>query len=120
MKFLHGTRIYVDSVGVRARDVDGFSVSAMEEIGVDISRHQAKTFDDLEDDLFDIVITLSPEAHHRALEMTRTSSVDVELWNTFDPSMIEGSREQRMEAFRTIRDELFRKIQDRFSPPMKP
>ena len=120
LKFLHGTRIYVDSVGMRAREVDGFAVAVMEETGIDISRHAAKTFDDLEDDLFDIVITLSPEAHHRALELTRTSSVEVELWNTFDPSLVEGSREQQLDAYRTVRDQLFKRIRTRFAPPMKP
>ena len=120
LKFLHGTRIYVDSAGVRFREVDGFAVAVMEEVGIDISKHAAKSFEDLEDDLFDIVITLSPEAYHRALEMTRTSSVDVELWNTFDPSLVEGSREQRLEAYRTVRDQLFDRIRNRFSPRLKP
>lgn len=120
LKFLHGTRIYVDSVGVRAREIDGFAITVMDEIGVDLARHAAKTFDDLEDDLFDLVITLSPEAHHRALEMTRTSSVDVEFWNTFDPSMVEGSREQRLDAYRTVRDELFERVRARFRPQLKP
>ncbi len=120
LKFLHGTRIYVDSVGMRTQDVDGFAIAVMEEMGIDISRHAAKTFDDLEDDLFDIVITLSPEAHHRALEMTRTSPVEVEFWNTFDPSLVEGSREQRLDAYRQVRDRIFERIRARFAPPMKP
>lgn len=120
LKFLHGSRIYVDSVGVRARDIDGFAVAVMDEIGIDLARHSAKTFDDLEDDLFDLVVTLSPEAHHRALEMTRTSSVDVEFWNTFDPSLVEGTREQRLDAYRTVRDELFERIRTRFQPQLKP
>lgn len=120
LKFLHGTRIYVDSVGMRAEPVDGFAVAVMEEMGIDISRHAAKTFDDLEDDLFDIVVTLSPEAHHRALELTRTSPVEVELWNTFDPSLVEGSREQRLDAYRQVRDWIFARIRTRFAPLMKP
>ena len=120
LKFLHGTRTYVDSAGMRAEDVDGFAIAVMEEMGIDISRHAAKTFDDLEDDLFDIVITLSPEAHHRALEMTRTSSVEVELWNTFDPSLVEGNREQRLDAYRQVRDRIFQRIRSRFAPQMKP
>ena len=105
---------------MRAREVDGFAVDVMEEMGIDISRHSAKTFDDLEDDLFDIVVTLSPEAHHRALEMTRTSPVEVEFWNTFDPSLVEGSREQRLDAYRQVRDRIFERIRARFAPPMKP
>ncbi|MDE0150203.1 MAG: arsenate reductase ArsC [Rhodospirillaceae bacterium] len=120
LKFLHGTRIYVDSAGTRKREVDGFAIAVMEEMGIDISRHAAKTFDDLQDDLFDIVVTLSPEAHHRALELTRTSPVEVEFWNTFDPSLVEGSREQRLDAYRQVRDRLFERIRDRFAPQMKP
>lgn len=120
LKFLHGTRIYVDSVGMRKREVDGFAIAVMEEMGIDISRHAAKTFDDLQDDLFDIVVTLSPEAHHRALELTRTSPVEVEFWNTFDPSLVEGSREQRLDAYRQVRDRIFERIRDRFAPQMKP
>lgn len=120
LKFLHGTRIYVDSVGTRKREVDGFAIAVMEEMGIDISRHAAKTFDDLQDDLFDIVVTLSPEAHHRALELTRTSPVEVEFWNTFDPSLVEGSREQRLDAYRQVRDRTFERIRNRFAPQMKP
>lgn len=120
LKFLHGTRIYVDSAGTRKREVDGFAIAVMEEMGIDISRHAAKTFDDLQDDLFDIVVTLSPEAHHRALELTRTSPVEVEFWNTFDPSLVEGSREQRLDAYRQVRDGIFERIRDRFAPQMKP
>ena len=120
LKFLHGTRIYVDSVGTRKREVDGFAIAVMGEMGIDISRHAAKTFDDLQDDLFDIVVTLSPEAHHRALELTRTSPVEVEFWNTFDPSLVEGSRDQRLDAYRQVRDRLFERIRDRFAPQMKP
>jgi len=120
LKFLHGTRIYVDSAGTRKREVDGFAIAVMEEMGIDISRHAAKTFDDLPDDLFDIVVTLSPEAHHRALELTRTSPVEVEFWNTFDPSLVEGSREQRLDAYRQVRDRLFERIRARFAPQMKP
>ncbi|MCY4239132.1 MAG: arsenate reductase ArsC [Rhodospirillaceae bacterium] len=120
MKFLHGRRVYVDSAGVRSRDVDGFAIAVMEEIGIDISKHRSKSFEDLSDDLFDVVVTLSPEAHHRALEMTRTSSVEVELWNTFDPSIIDGSREQRLDAYRQVRDQLFKRIEARFASPLKP
>lgn len=120
LKHLHGQRIYVDSAGVRSRDIDGFAIAAMEEIGINLHRHNAKTFDDLEDTSFDLVITLSPEAHHRAMEMTRTMAVEVEFWNTFDPTIIEGSREARLDAYRQVRDGLIQRIRDRFPPPPKP
>ena len=114
LKHFQGHRIFVDSAGVREGELDPFAVAAMEELGIDLSRHRPKTFDDLEDDSFDLVVTLSPEAHHRAIEMTRTTAFDVEFWNTFDPTLIEGNRETRIAAFRQVRDALMEKIQQRF------
>jgi protein-tyrosine-phosphatase len=113
-KLLHNRRVFVDSVGVRAGDLDPFAVAVLDEIGIDISRHRSKTFDNLEDTSFDLIISLSPEAHHRALELTRTMACDVELWNTFDASIVEGSRETRLDAYREVRDGLLRRIRERF------
>lgn len=113
-KYLFGKQIYFDSVGVRAEDIDGFAIAVMDEIGIDLHRHHAKTFDDLEDTSFDLVITLSPEAQHRAVELTRTMACDVEFWNTMDPSAIEGSREIRLAAYRAVRDGLLKRIKARF------
>ena len=95
MKYLHGRRVYVDSVGLRPQPIDPFAVAALDEIGIDLSRHRPKSFDDLEDDYFDLVISLSPEAQHRAVELTRTSSCEIEFWPTMDPSLTTGSREQQ-------------------------
>jgi protein-tyrosine-phosphatase len=114
LKLLHGQRIFVDSVGVRSGELDAFAIAVMDEIGLDISRHRAKTFDDLEDTSFDLIISLSPEAHHQALELTRTMACEVEFWNTLDPSIIEGSRETRLDAYRDVRDTLMRRIRERF------
>ena len=114
-KFLHGTRVYVDSVGVRTKSIDGYAVTVMDEIGIDLSRHNAKTFDDLEDDYYDLVIPLSPEAQHRAIEMTRVMACDIEFWNTFDPSMLGSEdRDRRLDAYRQVRDQLMEKIKARF------
>ncbi len=120
LKHLLGHRIFVDSVGVRGREVDGFAVAAMQEIGIDIEGHRPKTFDDLEDTSFDLVITLSPDAQHSAVEMTRTMACEVEFWNTLDPSIVEGSRETRLDAYRQVRDQLMARIKDRFPLPLKP
>ena len=120
LKHFQGHRIFVDSVGVRIGELDPFAVVVMEESGIDLSRHRPKAFDDLEDDSFDLVVTLSPEAHHRAIEMTRTTAFDVEFWNTFDPTLIEGNRDTRLEAFRQVRDALLHRIQDRFPPEQGP
>ena len=115
MKFLHGHRVFVDSVGVRPGQIDGFVIAVMDEIGIDISRHNSKTFDDLEDDYFDLVITLSPEAQHRAIELTRVMTCEIEFWNTMDPSLIESdNREVRLQAYRDVRDQLMTRIKDRF------
>ncbi len=116
LKHFQGHRVFVDSAGVRSGELDPFAVSVMEELGIDLSRHRPKSFDDLEDDSFDLVVTLSPEAHHRAIEMTRTTAFDVEFWNTFDPTLIEGNRDTRLDAFRQVRDVLLQRIKERFPP----
>jgi protein-tyrosine-phosphatase len=114
LKRLHGHQVYVDSVGVRVNPIDPFAIVVMDEIGIDISRHRGKSFDDLEDTSFDLIISLSPEAQHRAVEMTRTMACDVEFWNTFDPSLAEGGREAVLDAYRQVRESLMRRIKARF------
>ncbi len=117
---MFGRGIYVCSVGVRKGEVDPFAVAVMAEIGLDISKHKSITFEELDEWEglnFDLIITLAPEAHHRALELTRTSGVDVEYWPTADPTVVEGSREQRLEAYREVRDQLLERIRQRFSGP---
>lgn len=116
-KHLFGKRIYFDSVGVRADEIDPFAVAVMDEIGIDLHRHHAKTFDDLEDTSFDLVITLSPEAQHSAVEMTRTMACDVEFWPTQDATAVEGSRDARLAAYREVRDRLMERIKSRFAVP---
>jgi protein-tyrosine-phosphatase len=120
LKYFHRGRIYVDSAGLRAGELDGFVVAVMDELGIDLSHHQSKTFDDLNDDYFDLVITLSPEAHHRALEVTRTMSCEVEYWPIQDPTAVEGSREKRLDAYRQVRDTLLRYIRERLPAPPTP
>ncbi len=115
LKHFHGRRIFVDSAGVREGELDPFAVAVIEELGIDLSRHRPKTFDDLEDESFDFVITLSPEAHHRAIEMTRTTACEVVYWNTLDPTFVEGNRDVRLAAFRQVRDALLARIEERFS-----
>jgi protein-tyrosine-phosphatase len=115
LKFLHGTRIYVDSVGVRSREIDGFAITVMDEIGIDLTQHKTKTFDKLEDNFYDLVIPLSPEAQHRAVEMTRVMACKIEFWNIFDPSIFEKEdRDRRLDAYRQIRDQLMNKIKAKF------
>lgn len=118
MKHLHGTRTYVDSAGLRAGELDPLAVEVIRELGIDLSRHKPKTFDDMHDSFYDVIITLSPEAQHRAIEMTRTMACDVEYWPTLDATIVEGSREQRLAAYRQVRDHLMRRILQRF--PLMP
>jgi protein-tyrosine-phosphatase len=114
---IFGRAIYVGSAGVRKGELDPFAVAIMDEIGLDISRHKPITFEELDEWEglnFDLIVTLAPEAHHRALEITRTSGTDVEYWPTADPSAVEGSRAQRLDAYREVRDQLLTRIRERF------
>ena len=116
LRHLVGRRAYVESAGVRAGGPDAFAAAAMEEIGIDITRHTPRTLRELHDTSFDLIVSLSPEAHHQALELTRTMAVDVEYWPTFDATLMigQGSREQILQAYRTVRDGLFQRIKQRF------
>jgi protein-tyrosine-phosphatase len=109
--------MYIRSAGVKKQELDPFAVAAMAEIGEDISKHKPITVDELDDFEglnFDLIVTLSPEAHHKALELTRTHAIEVEYWPTPDPTGLEGSREQRLEAYREVRDGLQQHIRKRF------
>jgi protein-tyrosine-phosphatase len=114
MKHLYGAKVFVSSAGVRAGELDPFAAAVMAEIGIDLSKHKAQSFDELEDTSFDVVVSLSPEAHHRALELTRTMAIGVEYWPTQDPSAVSGSREQMLNAYRAVRDGLKNRIVSRF------
>jgi protein-tyrosine-phosphatase len=110
--------MYVRSAGVRKGELDPFAVAVMAELGVDISAHKPITFDELEDWEglnFDLIITLSPEAHHKALELTRTLAAEVEYWPTHDPTGTSGNREQTLSAYREVCDALLRRIRRRFA-----
>jgi protein-tyrosine-phosphatase len=117
---LFGKTVYVGSAGVQKGELDPFAVAAMAEIGIDISRHKPVTFEELEELEglnFDLIVTLSPRAHHKALELTRTLAAEVEYWPTVDPTAAEGNREQRLEAYRQVRDQLLAHIRERFGKP---
>lgn len=117
LKHLHGKRIFVDSVGLKLLAVNDFAIAAMAEIGIDISRHKAKSFAELRDTSFDLIVTFSPEAHHAALELTRIMACDVEYWPVMDPSITEGNRETVLAGFRDTRDRIKSRILTRFPLP---
>jgi protein-tyrosine-phosphatase len=114
MKHFYGHKVYVASCGVRPGQADPFVAAVMDEMGIEIAKHRPRGFGDLEDSSFDVVVSLSPEAHHRALEMTRTMAIEAEYWPTMDPSVTAGSREQILDSYRAVRDQLTRKIRARF------
>ena len=109
-KHFFGTQIYFASAGLKRGESDAFAIASMDELGIDMAKHRPHTFEDLEDSSFDLIITLSPEAHHRALEFARTLAIEIAYWPTVDPTAIEGSRERVLEAYRSVRDGLLDKM----------
>lgn len=105
---------YIASAGVRQGERDPFVDVVLGEVGLDLGRRLPQTMDDLEDDYFDLIITLAPEAHHRALEMTRSSAVDVVYWPTPDPAGAMGTRDRILDAYRSVRDHLEMMLKKRF------
>lgn len=128
LKRLVGDRVYVDSCGLKRSPkvydedadeeveagADPFVQEVMAELGCDLARHRPKIFGDLEDSSFDLVISLTPEAQHGAVEIARGRAAEIEYWPTFDPTITEGSREARLTAYREVRDALARRLADRF------
>ena len=119
-KRLYGRASFIDSVGVRAKEVDGFVAAALDEIGIDVHRHLSKTFEDVDPSSYDLIVTLSPEAHHRALEATRGTASEVEYWPVPDPSAVEGTRDMRLDAYRRLRDQLLARLKVRFGASSGP
>ena len=116
MKLLYGFEIYVDSCGVAPKpELDPFVIEVIDELGGDLSHHRPKSFRDLMDTSFDLVISLTPEAHHQALELTDGRAMEAIYWPTPDPTTATGSREQILDAYRGTRDHLRRRIEERFS-----
>jgi protein-tyrosine-phosphatase len=108
-----GKSLYVQSAGVFKGDPDPLMVEALDEIGIDAKKHRPRTIDELEDWEglnFDLIVSLGPEAHHKALDLTRAIAADVEYWPTPDPTLVEGNREQKLDAYRSVRDMLTKRI----------
>jgi protein-tyrosine-phosphatase len=119
-KRLYGQTAYLDSVGIAPDALDNFAVAVLDEIGVDLHKHNGKSFEDVDPSEFDLIVTLSPEAHHCALEFTRSASTHVEYWPIPDPSAVEGSREARLDAYRRTRDLILARLKARFGAPAGP
>ena len=110
--------IYIQSAGVRAGERDPFVDAVLDEAGLTLGKHKPRTLDEIEDDFFDLIITLTPEAHHAALELTRSNALDVVYWPTMDPTVATGTREHILEAYREVREHLTKLISERL--PQRP
>lgn len=117
---LYGQAAYIELVGVHRSDLDRFAAAVLDEIGIDSQAYRSKSFDDIEPSSFDLIVSLSPEAHHSALEFTRSAATDVEFWPIPDPSVVEGSRETRLDAYRGVRDMILTRLKTRFGVPSGP
>lgn len=115
MRRRFGDRVFVDSCGLKPGEaVDPFAAAVAAELGLDLSGHRPKGFDDLEDGSFDLVVSLTPQAHHHAVELTRGRAVELDYWPIPDPTLEGGSRDQRLEAYRAMRQEIDRRLSARF------
>ena len=117
MKMTFGNRVFVDSCGLRpdrSLDLDPFAFAVLDEVGADLTGHRPKSFDELEDGSFDLVVSLTPEAQHRAVELARGRAVEIEYWPIPDPTLTSGSRETMLEAYRVTRDVILDRIRKRF------
>lgn len=122
MKKFYGTGTYVQSVGVKNDlEIDGFAIAVCHEMDVELGRHRSRSFDEMEewgDDLgsFDLVIALSPASQRRALELTRYYHLTVEYWPIIDPTGLGESREAKLQSYRSARDQIIGRLQDRWGP----
>jgi len=123
MKKFYGTGTYVQSAGVKTdMEIDGFSIAVCKEIGVELSRHRSRSFDEMErwgDDLssFDLVVALSPTSRRQALELTRFFHIDVEYWPIMDPTGVGESRTAKLDSYRQTRDQIIRHLTEHWGDP---
>ena len=119
-----GQSIYVQSAGVKNDlEIDGFAVTVCREIGVELERHRVRTMDEMlewGDDLesYDLIVALSPASQRRALDFTRFAALEVEYWPIIDPTGLGETREDKLAAYRQARDQIQKRIEDRFGPAL--
>ena len=118
MRLMYGPRVYVDSCGIKAvAGFDPFMIQVLSEVGAEVVSHGPKRFEELDDGSFDLVVSLTPDAQHRAAQAMRGRAVQIEYWPTYDPTDAEGSRDRVLDAYRQLRDHLQRRIRERFGEP---
>ncbi len=115
----YGKRIYVDSAGLTKSTRDGFALAVLREVGVEFESDEPATLDEIDCEAFDLVIALSPEAHRRAAELLRATAVELLYWPIEDATQVSGSREQRIEAFRRVRDLIDRNLREEIGGRLK-
>ena len=126
MKKFYGTRVYVQSAGVKNElDIDGFTIAVCAEMDVPLARHRVRSFHQMEEwgdriDAYDLIVALSPAAQRQAQEYTRFHAIDVEYWPIFDPTGLGETRDAKLAAYRQTRDQIATRILDRFGPPAEP
>ena len=106
--------VFVASAGIRKSDVDGFAVAVMREVDLDIGDHIPRNLDEIGCTAFDIIVALSPEAEQFARDVVRATATEVEFWPIPDLSGAGETRDQRLDAFREVREMLRRRIRQRF------
>jgi protein-tyrosine-phosphatase len=122
MKKFYGADTYVQSVGVmNDQEIDGFAIAVCAEIGVELSRHQSRSFDQMEqwgDDLssFDLILSLSPASQRRALELTRYFHLEVNYWPIMDPTGLGEGRDSQLRSYRQSRDQIIAELTQRWGP----
>lgn len=123
MKAFYGQDIYVQSAGVHSElEIDGFAVAVCGELGIELSKHKVRSFDQMEEwgeelSSFDLVVALSPASQQRAVELTRLYHLDIVYWPILDPTAMGTRREEKLDAYRQARDQIREKLQERFGPP---
>ena len=123
MKKFYGRSAYVQSAGVKNdMEIDGFAVAVCHEIDVELSAHRSRSFEEMKewgDDLgsFDLVVALSPASQRMALELTRVAHLDVEYWAIMDPAGLAEGREAKLALYRGVRDQIRKRMIERFGPP---
>jgi arsenate reductase len=99
-----GASVEVSSAGTKPSHVRPEAIAAMHEIGIDIAGHRSKSVDEFAGQTFDYVITVCDNAKESCPVFPATTKRI--HWSLADPAAVQGSEEERLAAFRRIRDEL--------------
>lgn len=103
-----GDRYEVFSAGTQPTSVRPEAIEVMREIGIDISTHRSKSVDEFNNQEFAYVVTVCDNAKESCPVFPgRTQRIH---WSFQDPAAVEGTVEQRLKAFRLVRDQIAARI----------